>query len=109
MDTDSDPTGVGGEQAEVLTLQEAAGRLGVHYMTAYRYVRLGLLPATKAGAAWRVVAADVDRLVAGDGPVAKGRGRQDPAPWAERLQRRPVSGGEGGAWGGVEAAAAPGA
>ena len=26
-----------------LTLQEAADRLGVHYMTAYRYVRTGRL------------------------------------------------------------------
>ena len=32
-----------------LTLHEAADVLGVHYMTAYRYVRLGLLPAAKAG------------------------------------------------------------
>jgi len=31
-----------------LTLHEAAELLGVHYMTAYRYVRLGLLPAVKA-------------------------------------------------------------
>ena len=31
----------------VLTLQEAADELGVHYMTAYRYVRLGQLQAHK--------------------------------------------------------------
>ena len=31
------------------TLQEAADELGVHYMTAYRYVRLGLLDAAKVG------------------------------------------------------------
>ncbi|MCU1344909.1 MAG: hypothetical protein JWL70_1175, partial [Acidimicrobiia bacterium] len=30
-----------------LTLHEAADALGVHYMTVYRYVRLGLLPARK--------------------------------------------------------------
>jgi excisionase family DNA binding protein len=36
-----------------LTLHEAADLLGVHYMTAYRYVRLGLLHASKAGVSWR--------------------------------------------------------
>jgi excisionase family DNA binding protein len=34
---------------ETLTLHEAAERLGVHYMTAYRYVRHGQLFATKVG------------------------------------------------------------
>jgi excisionase family DNA binding protein len=94
---------------EVVTLQEAADRLGVHYMTAYRYVRLGLLPATKEGASWRVAATDVDRLAAGEDPVAKGRGRRDPAPWAERLERRLTAGDEVGAWGVVEAALSAGA
>ena len=36
---------------ETLGLRECAERLGVHYMTAYRYVRTGMLPATKVGAA----------------------------------------------------------
>lgn len=94
---------------EVVTLQEAADRLGVHYMTAYRYVRLGLLPATKEGASWRVAAIDLDRLAAGGGAASKGRGRQDPAPWADRLERRLAAGDEVGAWGVVEAALAAGA
>ena len=34
----------------LITLQEAADRLGVHYMTAYRYVRTGRMPATRARA-----------------------------------------------------------
>ena len=33
-----------------VTLHEAAERLGVHYMTAYRYVRTGRLPAERDGA-----------------------------------------------------------
>jgi MerR family transcriptional regulator, light-induced transcriptional regulator len=94
---------------ELVTLQEAASRLGVHYMTAYRYVRLGLLPATKEGASWRVAATDLDRMAAGDGVLSKGRGRQDPAPWADRLERRLTAGDELGAWGVVEAALAAGA
>jgi excisionase family DNA binding protein len=92
---------------DVVTIQEAADRLGVHYMTAYRYVRLGLLPATKQGASWRVTATDLDRLA--DGGPSKGRGRQDPAPWADRLERRLCAGDEVGAWGVVEAALAAGA
>ena len=35
----------GGSREPDLTLQEAADLLGVHYMTAYRYVRTGRLPA----------------------------------------------------------------
>jgi excisionase family DNA binding protein len=51
------------EQPELLTLQEAADRLKVHYMTAYRWVRRGDLPAFKAGGRLRVQTADVDRFV----------------------------------------------
>jgi excisionase family DNA binding protein len=94
---------------DALTLQEAADRLGVHYMTAYRYVRLGLLPASKEGSTWRVATADLERFRGPDGPASKGRGRSDPAPWAERLERRLVAGDEVGAWGVVEAALAAGA
>ena len=41
-------------RAGLLGLQEVADRLGVHYMTAYRYVRTGRLPATRIGAQWWV-------------------------------------------------------
>jgi len=76
-------------------LPEAAERLGVHYMTVYRYVRTGQLPAVREGAKWSVDIADLnlakvqrpttspsdghttertsrlfDRLSAGDGPGA---------------------------------------
>jgi excisionase family DNA binding protein len=96
-------------EGDALSLQEAADRLGVHYMTAYRYVRLGLLPASKEGSSWRVAAADLDRLAGPGGLASKGRGRQDPAPWAARLEHRLVAGDEVGAWGVVEAALAAGA
>ncbi len=42
-----------------LTLQEAADHLGVHYMTAYRYVKLGLLYAEKQRGSWVISAADL--------------------------------------------------
>lgn len=44
----------------VLPLREAADLLGVHYQTAYGWVRQGLLPATKLGRSYQVSVADVD-------------------------------------------------
>ena len=79
-------------QPQTLSLQEAADALGVHYMTAYRYVRLGLLSATKEGASWKVPASEVDRLRTERLPAEPGRrpsGRSlEPAPWAGRACRR---------------------
>lgn len=49
--------------SELLTLQESADRLKVHYMTAYRWVRRGELPAFKAGGRLRVRRADLERFV----------------------------------------------
>jgi len=48
---------------DLLTLQETADRLKVHYMTAYRWVRRGELPAFKTGGRLRVRADDVDRFL----------------------------------------------
>jgi len=96
--------------AEVMTLQEAAAALGVHYMTAYRYVRLGLLPAVKVGGSWQVSTSDLDGFrdgaVTGPHP-GRGRGHRV-APWSERLEARLVAGDARGAWGVVEAALAAG-
>lgn len=89
------------------TLQEAADELGVHYMTAYRYVRLGQLDAVKVGGAWRVTDRAIADLRAGAvaGPVARG----ESAPWAARLEDRLVHGDAQGAWNVVESAMASGA
>lgn len=90
--------------SDTLSLQEAADRLGVHYMTMYRYVRLGLLPAKKMGGSWRVATGDLDEFIApSEAPVAKGE-----APWAERLEARMVAGDVTGAWAVVEAALSSG-
>jgi MerR family transcriptional regulator, light-induced transcriptional regulator len=63
-----------------ITLAEAADLLGVHYMTAYRYVRTGRLPARKVGQEWQVEVVDVEHLRAeassGHDVVAVGRGRR---------------------------------
>lgn len=94
-----------------LTLQEAAELLGVHYMTAYRYVRLGLLDARKVGGTWRVEPAALDEFrrgaVATVSPI--GAGRRKRAPWAERLEQRLLAGDARGSWGVIEAALAAGA
>lgn len=92
--------------------------LGVHYMTAYRYVRLGLLHATKQGGVWQVEHSDLEAFRSGtesngqgDGPVTtvtEGGGRRK-APWASRLEARLIAGDGRGAWGVVEAALAAGA
>ena len=87
-----------------LTLHEAADALDVHYMTVYRYVRLGLLDAHKSGKQWRVTREALDAF-AREGP--SGGGAPD-APWAERLESRMVAGDANGAWSVVEAALAAG-
>jgi excisionase family DNA binding protein len=91
-----------------VTLQEAADLLGVHYMTAYRYVRLGLLPADKIGGTWRVSREDLDQFRSVPAVVSGDGGGKRRAPWAERLEMRLLAGDTRGAWGVVEAALAAG-
>ena len=88
-----------------ITLHEAADRLGVHYMTAYRYVRTGRLPAEREGAQWLVDPLELERLRARP-PRPRGRARTV-AP--ARLAGRLVAGDEAGAWAIVESALASGA
>ena len=57
-----------------MSLREAASALGVHYMTAYRYVRTGRLPATSVDGEWRIRRDDVQQLLRpeeGRAPVAR--------------------------------------
>lgn len=97
----------GRDDAVVIGLQEAADRLGVHYMTVYRYVRTGRLPAVKQDGDWRVEPAAVEglrRRLAGPHRRAPRR------TWAtSRMLDRLVAGDELGAWQVVEAALASGA
>lgn len=92
-----------------MTLQEAADLLGVHYMTAYRYVRLGQLTATKQGGSWQVTRSAIDELrrAATEGEPAERGGRRR-APWGERLESRLLAGDARGSWGIVESALAAG-
>lgn len=52
------------QSPELLTLQQAAEWLNVHYMTAYRWVRRGDLPAFKTGGRLRVRVMDLERFLA---------------------------------------------
>ncbi len=98
------------ENDDTLTLKACAERLGVHYMTAYRYVRLGMLPARKVGTEWQVSTSDLDRFQEAHDPSAGRRGRNHrDAPWASRLEGRLLAGDERGSWQVVEAAMASGA
>ena len=49
-------------QPAVMSLQEAADILDVHYMTAYRYVRQGRLRATRSKGVWNVTAEALDEF-----------------------------------------------
>ena len=73
----------------LLTLQEAADRLKVHYMTAYRWVRKGDLPAFKAGGRLRVRNSDLEQFVAERrvevGLPSPGTGRTDWPVHVDRL------------------------
>ncbi len=88
-----------------MSLRQAAEQLGVHYMTVYRYVRLGMLPARKNGAAWSVDAADVEAFAAPEAEPRRGRRSAD---WNARLKARLVVGDERGSWSVIEAALASG-
>lgn len=92
--------------AEPISLQEAASRLGVHYMTAYRYVRTGRLPARRDGAQWFVDLRDLDRMQQQD--RARPAGRRAKADRTAILTARMTAGDEAGAWRVIDDALASG-
>ena len=87
-----------------LTLREVAEVLDVHYMTAYRYVRLGMLPATQNGRTWVVRSDDLEAFREAP-PTSTPRGDAD---WTGRLTARMLEGDTSGAWAVTEAALASG-
>ncbi len=92
-----------------LTLEEAAARLGVHYMTAYRYVRLGRLAAEQRDGRWWVRASDVDALKQTPRSQPGRRGRPKWTAYRNRLDSRLLAGDDSGAWSVVEQAMISGA
>jgi excisionase family DNA binding protein len=104
------------DRAEPLTLHEAAARLDVHYMTVYRWVRLGILAAHKESGTWRIDPADLADVrvrasqataSAPSGPAPTGS-KPRRAPWSARLRERMLAGDLSGSWSVVEAAMASG-
>jgi methanogenic corrinoid protein MtbC1 len=93
-----------------ITLRDAAEQLDVHYMTVYRRVRLGILPAVKVDGAWWVDPADLKKPA--PTPSTRGRRKNDgvarPSIWRDRLTGRMIDGDLAGSWQVVEAAMASG-
>lgn len=103
-----------------ISLREAAEQLGVHYMTAYRYVRTGALPAEQRHGHWYVHPAALAAFTArrSDTPTRPGRPPSDApssatealAPrHATALAKRLLGGDQQGAWQLVEKAMGAGA
>ena len=92
----------------LVTLADAAERLDVHYMTAYRYVRTGRMFATKKGGKWWVAPDDLAAVLAeGTGRRASNAGPREllVAPFTARL----VQGDTAGCWDLISDALAGGA
>jgi methanogenic corrinoid protein MtbC1 len=111
-----------------MTLQQVADAFGVHYMTAYRWVRLGQLAADKSAGVWHVTPDAVETFRAeragstragstragsmpsptsGADPASHDHRRS--APWADRLESRLTAGDGNGSWKVMEGALAAGA
>lgn len=96
-----------------LNLKQVAAELGVHYMTAYRYVRQGRLPAWRDGTNWRIEPAAVADFaiqgrtsLGGAGAVA---GPEQPnIDWAARTADALLAYDETTAWNTIERALAAG-
>ena len=93
-----------------LSLHEAADLLGVHYMTVYRRVRLGILPARKIGGTWSVDRADLQPPTTTPERGRRRQGASQPrvSTWQERLKARMLAGDIAGSWQVIEAAMASG-
>lgn len=77
-------------------LREAAALLGVHYMTIYRYVRIGRLPAERDVAKWSVAMSDLEGLREADTKPPKSRSSRQLR--SKSLLERMSAGDETGAW-----------
>lgn len=89
----------------VISLRAAAEELALHYMTVYRYVRTGRLPAVKVDGEWRVKRSDLALL---HEPVTTGA-PSTRARYRSRLQDRLLAADELGAWAVIESALSSGA
>lgn len=84
----------------LLSLTEVAERRGLHYMTIYRHVRTGRLPATKENGEWKVKASDLDGEPSK--PLVGTPGNANISGRLEAFSHRVIAGDEPGAWSIVE-------
>ncbi len=95
-----------------VTLQQAADELGVHYMTAYRYVKLGLLYAEKRRGSWMIAAEDLEAFRDAQGNSDQTSTSDSPSVVRSTEQKRDVledrlvAGDEAAAWKIIEEAVA---
>ena len=81
-----------------VSLHDVAEMLDVHYMTVYRYVRQGQLPATKVGRSWYVKPSDLELFRDAKVQTSEvSEGGRKVAPWAERLEAQLIQGDQRGA------------
>jgi len=95
-----------------ITLAEAADQLGVHYMTAYRYVRTGRMVAEKRNGKWWVAPEDIDAVLAEGTGRRRGAVGENQTPrqnLVEPFRARLVAGDTAGCWDLISAALAGGA
>jgi excisionase family DNA binding protein len=95
---------------DVVNLKQAAAALGVHYMTAYRYVRQGKLPAERDGTEWRIARTALTAFKVDSSPS---RSTHTSAPelgvrWDSRVERCLLAGDETAAWSVIQQALAAG-
>jgi excisionase family DNA binding protein len=94
-----DPSPAAGPTSSGLNLKQVAAELGVHYMTAYRYVRQGRLPARMVDGGWVVSRTHLDEFRhRDDGPSRAAAPDVSPAAHAQRLRPLLESGDETEAW-----------
>ena len=79
-------------------MAEVAERLGVHYMTVYRYVRTGRLTAQREGAQWVVLESELSRFDVERHAIALAPRDMSVADSIARLAERLLDGDENGAW-----------
>lgn len=107
MTTSSPHLGEGGDlphtevvPSDRITLQAAAERLGVHYQTAYRWVRTGALPASKIRGIYQVEVADLVHFDTERQRPAPPRAERTVRNWGrfvDQLHRSLLAGDEGAA------------
>ena len=82
---------------EMLSINDAAERLGLHYMTVYKYVRSGKLAGSKRDGSWHVSLADLNSLSESK-PAPPGRGHRALGKKSGLFLQAIVAGDQSGSW-----------